>query len=199
MQDLLGKSYKVNLVKAEEEKIIYIIEGNKDDLTNNCEKSINEFKEILNNNYGIKLKAGLSKINEDLLSMNITYKEVMNNLDGNKANDGDGYISLVVRKTKEYIEKNYKNNITLKQVSDLNNVSTYYLSILFAKEVGKSFIDYLNEIRIDKAKNLLLDDYRTYEVADLVGIKDSHYFSKIFKKYVGMTPSEYRESNIEKV
>ena len=196
---MLGKSYKVNLVKAEEEKIIYIIEGNKDDLTNNCEKSINEFKEILNNNYGIKLKAGLSKINEDLLSMNITYKEVMNNLDGNKANDGDGYISLVVRKTKEYIEKNYKNNITLKQVSDLNNVSTYYLSILFAKEVGKSFIDYLNEIRIDKAKNLLLDDYRTYEVADLVGIKDSHYFSKIFKKYVGMTPSEYRESNIEKV
>ena len=123
----------------------------------------------------------------------------MNNLDGNKANDGDGYISLVVRKTKEYIEKNYKNNITLKQVSDLNNVSTYYLSILFAKEVGKSFIDYLNEIRIDKANNLLLDDYRTYEVADLVWIKDSHYFSKIFKKYVGMTPSEYRESNIEKV
>lgn len=168
MQDLLGKSYKVNLVKAEEEKIIYIIEGNKDDLTNNCEKSINEFKEILNNNYGIKLKAGLSKINEDLLSMNITYKEVMNNLDGNKANDRDGYISLVVRKTKEYIEKNYKNNITLKQVSDLNNVSTYYLSRLFAKEVRKSFIDYLNEIRIDKAKNLLLDDYRTYEVADLV-------------------------------
>jgi two-component system response regulator YesN len=66
---------------------------------------------------------------------------------------------------------------------------------MFKKELGKSFIDYLNDIRIEKAKGLLKDvKYKTYEVAEIVGISDAHYFSKLFKKHSGMTPSEYRET-----
>lgn len=66
---------------------------------------------------------------------------------------------------------------------------------MFKKELGISFVDYLNDVRIEKAKELLKDvKYKTYEVAELVGIPDPHYFSKIFKKYSGMTPSEYKET-----
>ena len=60
--------------------------------------------------------------------------------------------------------------------------------------MGKNFVEYLNELRIEKAKELLKDvRYKTYEVAEKVGIPDAHYFSRLFKKYVGMTPTEYRE------
>jgi two-component system response regulator YesN len=65
---------------------------------------------------------------------------------------------------------------------------------MFKKELGKNFVDYLNEIRIEKAKELLKDvQYKAYEIAEMVGIPDAHYFSKLFKKYVGVTPTEYRE------
>jgi two-component system response regulator YesN len=68
---------------------------------------------------------------------------------------------------------------------------------MFKKEQGINFVDYLNELRINKAKELLADArYKTYEVAQAVGVPDSHYFSKLFRKYAGMTASEYRESVI---
>ena len=69
------------------------------------------------------------------------------------------------------------------------------ISRLFKKVIGKNFVEYPNEIRIEKAKELLKDvQYKAYEVADMVGIQNSHYFSKIFKKYTGMSPKEYRET-----
>ena len=62
------------------------------------------------------------------------------------------------------------------------------------QEMGKSFVDCLNEIRMEKARELLKDvRLKTYEVAEKVGIPDAHYFSRIFKKYNGVTPTEYRE------
>ncbi len=55
-------------------------------------------------------------------------------------------------------------------------------------------MDYLNGIRVERARELLKDvKYKTYEVAEQVGIPDAHYFSKIFRRYTGMTPTEYRE------
>jgi two-component system response regulator YesN len=65
---------------------------------------------------------------------------------------------------------------------------------MFKKELNINFVDYLNELRIKKAKELLMDvKYKTYEVAEAVGISDAHYFSRLFKKYVGMTPTEYKD------
>jgi two-component system response regulator YesN len=56
-------------------------------------------------------------------------------------------------------------------------------------------VDYLNELRINKAKELLMDArFKTYEVAEAVGIPNAHYFSKLFRKYAGMTASEYKQT-----
>lgn len=102
-------------------------------------------------------------------------------------------INSTLQKAMEYIRQNYHEAVTLNEVADHTYVSTYYLSRMFTKELGKNFVDYLNEVRIDKAKEYLKDsNYKTYEIAELVGIRDAHYFSKLFKKYTGITPSEYK-------
>lgn len=104
-------------------------------------------------------------------------------------------IKLIMQRALEFIEENYNEQISLNEIAEYTFVSTYYISRLFKKELGKNFVDYLNEIRITKAKELLKDlRYKTYEVAELVGITDAHYFSKLFKKYESITPSEYRDT-----
>ena len=103
-------------------------------------------------------------------------------------------IKLILRKAVEYLQENFNEQVTLNEVAEQTFVSTYYISRLFKKETGKNFVDYLNEIRIEKAKILLKDiKYKTYEVAESVGIPDAHYFSRLFKKHVGVTPTEFRE------
>lgn len=104
-------------------------------------------------------------------------------------------LKLILRKAIDYIHEHYNEQVTLNEVAENIYVSTFYISRMFKKELGISFVDYLNDVRIEKAKELLKDvKYKTYEVAELVGIPDPHYFSKIFKKYAGMTPSEYKET-----
>lgn len=104
-------------------------------------------------------------------------------------------LKLLLRRAVEYIENHYAEEVTLNQVSEKLYVSNYYLSRMFKKELGVNFIDYLNELRMKEAKILLADPkYKTYEVAELVGVPNSHYFSKLFRRYAGMTASEYRES-----
>lgn len=104
-------------------------------------------------------------------------------------------IKLIMQRAMEFIDDNYNEQISLNEIAEHTYVSTYYISRLFKKELGKNFVDYLNEIRIAKAKELLKDlRFKTYEVAELVGISDAHYFSKLFKKHEGITPSEYRDT-----
>lgn len=104
-------------------------------------------------------------------------------------------INQILQNAMNYICENYTISITLNDLAEHTYVSTYYLSRMFKKELGKNFVEYLNEVRIEKAKELLKSNrHKTYEVAELVGIQDPHYFSKIFKKYVNMTPTEYKEN-----
>lgn len=105
-----------------------------------------------------------------------------------------GSIKLLLRRAVDYLNQNYAQPVTLGQVAAKVYASPSYISRLFKKELGVNFVDYLNEIRIARAKELLgTAEYKAYEVAGLVGISNPHYFSKLFKRYVGMTPSEYRE------
>ena len=106
-------------------------------------------------------------------------------------------INQILQKAIEYIKAHYTMPITLNELAEHTYVSTYYLSRMFKKELGKNFVEYLNEIRIEKAKQLLKDtQYKTYEIAEIVGIQDPHYFSKIFKKYVNMTPTEFKDREL---
>jgi len=104
-----------------------------------------------------------------------------------------------VRIAKRYIREHYKEDISLPMLADLANVSAVYLSRLFKKNEGINFLDYLNQYRIEVAKKMLLDiHFNINEVAELSGFKNAKYFSKIFKKIVGITPSEYRRRHFGK-
>jgi two-component system response regulator YesN len=104
-------------------------------------------------------------------------------------------MKLVLKKAVEYLEENYCNPLTLRQVADSVYVSPFYISRLFSRQLGKTMTDYLNGIRIKNACELLRDvEYKIYQVGEMVGIPDAHYFSRLFKKHTGMTPSEYRNS-----
>jgi two-component system response regulator YesN len=94
----------------------------------------------------------------------------------------------------DYIHKNYMDDsLSLNKVACAANVSANHFSALFSQERKKTFIEYLTELRMNKAKELLrCTDMRSGEIALEVGYKDSHYFSFLFKKTQGCTPSDYR-------
>lgn len=104
-----------------------------------------------------------------------------------------GRSSSVVGLALTYIDEHYEGGLTLRQVAEHCHINTSYLGQIFRKETGKSFTDYVNELRIAQAKRLLLQpELKVYEIAERVGFTDYHYFLKIFKKVTGITPSDLR-------
>lgn len=100
----------------------------------------------------------------------------------------------IVELAREYVEEHYYENIMLADVAQKVGISPGYLSTLFQKQLSKGFVDYLNEIRIEHACTYLRQNsLKTYEIAYKVGFKDEKYFSKVFKKIKGQSPSEYRK------
>lgn len=103
--------------------------------------------------------------------------------------------SSVIGETQRYIRENYSRDISLDDVSREANISPYYFSKLFKDSTGQNFIEYLTNIRIEKAKELLLTTESSMkEICLMVGYSDPNYFSRTFKKNVGVTPTEYKEN-----
>ncbi len=100
----------------------------------------------------------------------------------------------IIEKAKQFIEDNYKDEqMSLQYVASSVNISSNHFSAVFRKETGVTFIDYLTDVRMTAAKNLLVcTSMKTSDVGYEVGYRDSHYFSYIFKKSTGMSPKEYR-------
>ena len=99
----------------------------------------------------------------------------------------------LVKRAKEYIAEHYMENITLSGTAEILGITGGYLSTLFQKSLQCGFIDYLNRVRIERACCYLEQNYfKTYEIAYKVGFRDEKYFSKVFKKVMGMSPKEYR-------
>ncbi len=99
-----------------------------------------------------------------------------------------------VERAKAYISERYNKDISLDEVSREVDISPYYFSKLFKEETGSNFIEYLTSIRINKAKQLISgSDMSMKEICTEVGYSDPNYFSRIFKKNVGVTPTEYKE------
>ena len=112
--------------------------------------------------------------------------------------DSKSNLSPAIRTAKIFIANNYKQDIGLGDVAKVVNLSSVYFSGLFKKEIGENFVDYLNRVRIDAAK-ILLKDVRNNigEIAEQCGFSDTRYFAKIFKRSVGITPSDYRKRQID--
>ena len=113
--------------------------------------------------------------------------ELRNTLSGRRYSD-------IIRTARKRIEQDYMSeDISLNTVAAEVCMSPSYFSSVFSKEMGKTFIEYLTEVRMEKAKQYLVcSSMKTSEISYEVGYKDPHYFSYIFKKTQGCTPKEYR-------
>ncbi len=99
----------------------------------------------------------------------------------------------IVETAKEYIRTYYRKDISLDDVSRVVNISPYYFSKIFKEDTGENFIEYLTNIRMNRAKELLdTTEYSMKEICSMVGYSDPNYFSRSFKKNVGVTPTEYK-------
>ena len=101
--------------------------------------------------------------------------------------------AMVMDHVRRYLEDNYMFDISLDSVSEILHISPAYLSAQFKKYQKMNFLDCLTELRINAAKELLADPFRSSaEVASMVGYEDSSYFARAFKKRTGETPTQYR-------
>lgn len=102
-------------------------------------------------------------------------------------------LSPVIKQVLAQIQEHYADELSLKLLGQEYNINPVYLGQLFHRETGKSFSDYVNSYRIDKAKELLKRTHlKTQEVARMTGYLDNSYFFRQFKKYVGVSPTEYK-------
>ncbi|MGG6312687.1 response regulator transcription factor [Paenibacillus macerans] len=99
----------------------------------------------------------------------------------------------IVEKAKKFILEHYRTDLKASEVAAWLKITPSYFSYIFKQSTGKGFTEYMNEMRIEYAKNLLATTHdKVFEIADKVGYKEYKYFVSVFKSYTGMTPKEYR-------
>jgi len=100
---------------------------------------------------------------------------------------------FIIERTKKMLEERFGEEVIQQKIAEELQIHPVWLSQLFKKETGRNFLDYLTEVRMEKGKALLRDsNYKIYEIANIVGYQDIQYFGKLFKKWTGVTPKEYR-------
>lgn len=102
------------------------------------------------------------------------------------------YKNHIVANVKKYINEHIDEKLTLNKVAEMFNISSNYLSILFSKYNDIGFNDYINQRKIEAAKEMLLSsNLKIYEISNILGFESSFYFSRVFKKLTGMSPRDY--------
>ena len=135
---------------------------------------------------------------ENMEALKNWFVEKIGEASGNVLRKGAERSVSQVDAAKEYIKNNYSKDISLDDVSRTVNISPYYFSKIFKNETGEGFVEYLTKIRMDRAKELLeTTEYSMKEICSMVGYADPNYFSRSFKKNVGVTPTEYKDRRME--
>lgn len=100
----------------------------------------------------------------------------------------------LIKKAIHFISKNFSGNLTLETVADHVHLNPAYFSSMFKQSTGSTFKEYLSMVRIEESKRLLANtDYSIIDIAIATGFEDQSYFSRVFKKYTGLTPRQYRQ------
>lgn len=192
----LNNNYYLNIF---EQDLVIMIDAEKDAI----KTYFNHLIEQLETNNDISISIGVSEYYEDVLQLHRHYNDALKSVSSKLylgfshllfIEDKTIDIKPIVKDVMSYIANNYHKNITVKSAAEALYVSESYLLHQFKEHSHKTFNDSLSKYRVLMAKKKLLDrDKRIYEVALEVGYQDAKYFSQIFKKRVGLSPTEYRE------
>lgn len=105
-------------------------------------------------------------------------------------------VSGIIREVEQFISKNYNEDLTINRIAEEVFLSPQYLCKIYKSETGSTINSYITELRMQQATKLLKKrSLKLYEVADMLGYRDANYFARVFRKYHGINPSEYREQN----
>ncbi|WP_340025829.1 response regulator transcription factor [Paenibacillus sp. FSL K6-1096] len=118
------------------------------------------------------------------------YMEQIARLAGSGSGRGDE-----IKRITDLIQRRYNENLKLGTLAEVFNYNSAYLGKMFKAQVGEHFNTYLDKVRIEKAKQLLAQGMKVYEVAEQVGYMNADYFNAKFRKYVGVSPSAFRKEN----
>lgn len=172
-----------------------VLQYEKDKINTVMNLVIHQMVDEIENKYNLLIeidKIDTQVVNGNYQSMEITLTQMLNKILKPVKSIKYQNSSHLLKKAMKFIDKNYKKPISLNDLADELNVSSFYISKLFSKESGQNFTEIVNDMRIKEAKRLIKNDYSFKEVAYNVGFGSQSYFTKIFKKKVGMSPKEYR-------
>lgn len=117
--------------------------------------------------------------------------EVTQKVENNRSEKSES----LIEKAESFINRNYMKDLSLDDISRYCNISSYYFSKLFKQETGENYVEYLSRVRIENAKKMLSDSEASIkEISYSVGFSDPNYFSRAFKKYEGVSPTEYKDA-----
>ena len=127
-------------------------------------------------------------------------RRVCANLQNDVMNERQDSTKLFVKNAEEYVKEHFADqDLGVDEVCRKLNVSAAYFSTIFKKETGKTFVRYLTDYRMEKAVGMLMmGNEKTYVIAEKVGYAEPNYFSYVFKKQFGMSPSKYKAERLEK-
>jgi two-component system, response regulator YesN len=106
-------------------------------------------------------------------------------------------VKSIIRQAKDFIDSQYTEQLSLEDISHTVGISPFYFSRLFREELGINFSEYVTKLRLEKAVLLLAQGLSVKECCFSVGYNDPNYFSRIFRKYYDITPSEYRDEQVQ--
>ena len=154
------------------------------------------------------LQAVIGRRITDIKDIAATYAEVVRIADKFVLTDGEYAVLAddinsvkaynIVYMVKQYVEEHISENITIETITDIIHITPNYFSSIFKRVTGESFIYYVNKQKIQKSEEFLKEtNMPVSEIAEKCGFLDVKYFSRVFKKYTDMTPSEYRKTKRE--
>ena len=140
----------------------------------------------------LAVKKAVANVKKEEMHQELLHRKEAEKQEEAVSEQTDNYL---IQRVKQYMKDNLQNkDLSIKMLADEVYLTPTYLSSLFKKTMGETIGQYLTELRIKKAQELLADpQWKLYQIAEMVGYEDANYFGKIFKKRVGMLPSEYRE------
>lgn len=150
-----------------------------------------ELKKNLANLLNVALVFSGGSLANDISGLRKAYEELQREF-----GESEGQVGQAVRMAMDYVDLHFCEDVSLSSCAEFAHVSPAHLSRIFLKETGVNFSDYVIRKKMERAKELLRQtNLRIYEVAEKVGYAHSHYFSKLFKEYVGQSPIDYRNGN----
>lgn len=130
---------------------------------------------------------------ETLEDIKVFFFTLVRSITGDKAGNESKRFRLEISKAIEYMNENYSKDINLDMIAEYSKISKSYLCVLFKEEIGEGIIEFLNKLRVQKAKQFMSsNNYKIYEIAEAVGIPNVKYFSKVFKEFEGISPKVFK-------